>query len=321
MGLAGIALGVSGSFVWLAIVSTLARLFVYGLSIAALPKAERPGAGRLGADRRRRSPSASGRRRSRNGMPGRCSAGSLLAGLRALRRSPAVRPARAPPPRSPRSSRRRARGRPRRAPPPGRARRHIRASRNAPTSPSNRAGTGFASERTLAVSPSRCPSPSQLIPLEPRRAHRQRRLRPDHDAPALRLQPQHVERLGLAADLQPAALADGEVDQAPCAPSTRPSRSTISPGHRRLGPHLLHHRAHNRRRGRSRCPGCRACRRRRAPARARSRAPPAWACRPAESADNRAGRGSSRTGNSSGRAPDRRRGAAPPRSAPIARRT
>lgn len=45
MGLAGIALGVTGSFVWLAIVSTLARLFVYGLSIAALPKAERPGPG------------------------------------------------------------------------------------------------------------------------------------------------------------------------------------------------------------------------------------------------------------------------------------
>lgn len=45
MGLAGIALGVTGSFVWLAIVSTLARLFVYALSIAALPKAERPSPG------------------------------------------------------------------------------------------------------------------------------------------------------------------------------------------------------------------------------------------------------------------------------------
>jgi APA family basic amino acid/polyamine antiporter len=45
MGLAGIALGVTGSFLWLAVVSTLARLFVYGLSIAALPKAEKPGAG------------------------------------------------------------------------------------------------------------------------------------------------------------------------------------------------------------------------------------------------------------------------------------
>jgi len=45
MGLAAIALGISGSFVWLAIVSTLARLFVYAGSIAALPKVERPGAG------------------------------------------------------------------------------------------------------------------------------------------------------------------------------------------------------------------------------------------------------------------------------------
>ena len=42
------ALAVSGSFVWLAIVSTLARLVVYAVSIAALPKAERPGAGAAG---------------------------------------------------------------------------------------------------------------------------------------------------------------------------------------------------------------------------------------------------------------------------------
>jgi APA family basic amino acid/polyamine antiporter len=39
MGLAGMALAISGSFVWLAIVSTLARLVVYALSIAALPMA------------------------------------------------------------------------------------------------------------------------------------------------------------------------------------------------------------------------------------------------------------------------------------------
>ena len=41
MGLLGFVLAVSGSFVWLAIVSTLARLFVYGASIAALPAARR----------------------------------------------------------------------------------------------------------------------------------------------------------------------------------------------------------------------------------------------------------------------------------------
>ena len=41
MGLVGGALAISGSFVWLAVVSTLARLFVYGASIAALPAARR----------------------------------------------------------------------------------------------------------------------------------------------------------------------------------------------------------------------------------------------------------------------------------------
>ncbi len=41
MGLAGAALALTGSFVWLAVVSTLARLFVYGASIAALPAARR----------------------------------------------------------------------------------------------------------------------------------------------------------------------------------------------------------------------------------------------------------------------------------------
>lgn len=41
MGLLGAALAVSGSFVWLAIVSTLARLIVYSASIAALPAAQR----------------------------------------------------------------------------------------------------------------------------------------------------------------------------------------------------------------------------------------------------------------------------------------
>jgi amino acid transporter len=43
MGLVVAALALTGSFVWLAIVSTLARLVVYGVSIAALPKAEKAG--------------------------------------------------------------------------------------------------------------------------------------------------------------------------------------------------------------------------------------------------------------------------------------
>lgn len=45
MGLTGAALAISGSFVWLAIVSTLARLIVYAASIAALPRAAKAGPG------------------------------------------------------------------------------------------------------------------------------------------------------------------------------------------------------------------------------------------------------------------------------------
>ena len=41
MGLLGAVLALTGSFLWLAVVSTLARLFVYGTSIAALPRSER----------------------------------------------------------------------------------------------------------------------------------------------------------------------------------------------------------------------------------------------------------------------------------------
>ena len=46
MGGLGAALAVSGSFVWLAVVSTLARLFVYAACLAALPRAERRNEGR-----------------------------------------------------------------------------------------------------------------------------------------------------------------------------------------------------------------------------------------------------------------------------------
>lgn len=45
MGLAGALLAVTGSFVWLAIVSTLARLIVYSASIAALPRTGKVGMG------------------------------------------------------------------------------------------------------------------------------------------------------------------------------------------------------------------------------------------------------------------------------------
>lgn len=46
MGAAAAALALSGSFVWLAVVSTLARLVVYGASLAALPAVERREGGR-----------------------------------------------------------------------------------------------------------------------------------------------------------------------------------------------------------------------------------------------------------------------------------
>ncbi|MDP8994040.1 MAG: APC family permease, partial [Pseudomonadota bacterium] len=46
MGAAAAALALSGSFVWLAVASTLARLFVYAACLAALPAAERRAGGR-----------------------------------------------------------------------------------------------------------------------------------------------------------------------------------------------------------------------------------------------------------------------------------
>lgn len=49
MGLLAALLALTGSFVWLAVVSTLARLFVYAASIAALPAARRAHGRRLGA--------------------------------------------------------------------------------------------------------------------------------------------------------------------------------------------------------------------------------------------------------------------------------
>ena len=48
MGMVGVALALSGSFVWLAVVSTLARLVVYAASIAALPAARRAAGLRVG---------------------------------------------------------------------------------------------------------------------------------------------------------------------------------------------------------------------------------------------------------------------------------
>ena len=62
-------------------------------------------------------------------------------------------------------------------------------------------------------------------------SHRERAARADHQPPRLRLDAHDIERLGLAADLDPAALADGEMDHSRGAGrAPGPSRSTISPG-------------------------------------------------------------------------------------------
>src|SRR4029453_13890267 len=47
-----------------------------------------------------------------------------------------------------------------------------------------------------------------------RRRDRQRAARPDHQPPLFRLDPDDVQRLGPAPDLDPAPLADGEMDHA-----------------------------------------------------------------------------------------------------------
>src|SRR3546814_6760434 len=48
---------------------------------------------------------------------------------------------------------------------------------------------------------------------QPRRAYRERGLRADHESPRFGFEPDDVERFGLAADLDSAPLADGEMDQ------------------------------------------------------------------------------------------------------------
>ena len=51
-------------------------------------------------------------------------------------------------------------------------------------------------------------------PVDAGRSHRQRAARADHEALRRGLDADHIERLGLPADLDPAALADGEMDHA-----------------------------------------------------------------------------------------------------------
>ena len=160
-------------------------------------------------------------------------------------------------------ARRRAAARRRRTPPPGPARRHIRGceghrlavpARRPPAAP---ASAPWRSTSTWS-------SASQLISSTARR-DRQRAARADDQPLRLGLDPHHVERLRLAADLDPAALADGEVDHALVLAEHAAVQVDDLARRGGLGAAVLDQPAHNRRRGRSRCPGCRACRRPRAP--------------------------------------------------------
>jgi len=70
--------------------------------------------------------------------------------------------------------------------------------------------------------------PVQL--LDTHRADRQRAPWPDHDPPRLRLDAHDVQRLGHPADLDPAALADGEMDDAAVLPEHLPAQVHDIPG-------------------------------------------------------------------------------------------
>ena len=74
------ALAISGSFVWLAVVSTLARMIVYAVTIAALPRAPASAGWRhgIGSWARSVSWSAPGRCPRPTGRPGRRSALSAV---------------------------------------------------------------------------------------------------------------------------------------------------------------------------------------------------------------------------------------------------
>ncbi len=138
----------TGSFVWLAVVSTLARMIIYAACIAALPPTQgRAGEGTsvltwamVGAG----LAVCAGARRNRAGSPGGCCfcwprsayccsdwPNAHLARPEPSRGAEAVvRREQAPPALSPRSSRRPAPGPPGRAPPPGPARHRIPAARS-----------------------------------------------------------------------------------------------------------------------------------------------------------------------------------------------
>src|SRR3546814_2888901 len=77
---------------------------------------------------------------------------------------------------------------------------------------------------------------------QPRRAYRERGLRADHESPRFGFEPDDVERFGLAADLDSAPLADGEMDQPSMLAELAPCLVDDIARCVRLGPELLHQR-------------------------------------------------------------------------------
>src|SRR3546814_270439 len=77
---------------------------------------------------------------------------------------------------------------------------------------------------------------------QPRRAYRERGLRADHESPRFGFEPDDVERFGLAADLDSAPLADGEMDQPAMLAELAPCLVDDIARCVRLGPELLHQR-------------------------------------------------------------------------------
>ena len=142
------------------------------------------------------------------------------------------------------------------------------------------------------------------------RARRERGARSDHDAARTGVEPHDIKRLARG-DPQALPLPDGEMDDAVVAAEhlARQVHDVARLG--RARPQPLDHVRIAARSGRSRCPGCPACRRSRARTRAQARARAPSASRRAESAARRVAPAWWRTGSSSGRGPDRARDRAP----------
>ena len=192
-----------------------------------------------------------------------------------------------------------------------------------PPSRTTGAGCGASRARSFTVQRSGRPARTQPVHLaQPQLARAGRRAGPTTTRRARRVQRQH--RLPLRRRPAPPApsrlrLAD-RVARDPVVPAEhacRP-RSTISPGSAASGPQPRHQVGIAAARARSRCPGCPACPRPASPSRAASARTAALSgmSPSGKRVKRELRRAWSRTGTSSGRAPGRRRGAAPARPRP-----